>query len=431
MIVGLAFAILSVTGGLTFYALSAYIDALVSDRGFSLQVASAGATMSALFGGLGGLATARMMRTVSTRLILVVGAIGLGIATAGVGASQTAWQLWIAFAASGWFGTMASGIPVSALVARWFPLSPARPLTLAMTGLSVGGAIIPPGVIALLHSYGLTKGSAVIGAGLIVWVCAATIFIKEPPPVERPDDAPAPDVAPASVRSKLFVVLFLGLLCLFLSQIATSAHMVRLASENGVGGGALAVSVMALGSFSGRVLGIPLLPMLGLRMLTFLVALTQALAQFVLSDAFNRPVLLLGSYLLGVAMGNVGVLQSIFAIEAYGLEQYPRMFARLSLGGPIGSGVGPLFVALVHGWTGGYRWPLMAMGIMSVLGAIGLWVTGVDSASSLRDKVHHRREATLGPPGAREVVAEAAAADPQPAIVTAQDAAVPATRLRR
>jgi MFS family permease len=382
VIVSAAFAIMGVTGGLTFYAMSAYIDALVTARGFSLAVASAGPTWSAAFGGLGGLATARLMRTVSTRTLISIGTVGLGISTAGIGASHSAWQLWLAFALSGWFGAMASGIPVSALVARWFPTAPAQPLTIAMTGLAVGGAIIPPVVLAVLGAFGLTKGSAVLGLGLIVLVGSATFFVKEPPASHAAqEDKLAPQGGRASVWDKLFVMLFLGMLCLFLSQVATTAHMIRLAEENGTGGATLAVSVLAIGVFSGRLAGIPLLPSVGIKRITVGVALTQAVAQFVLSGAYSEWELFLGTFLLGVAMGNVSILQSLFAIEAYGLDEYPRMFSRINLAAPLGSGIGPLLVALLHGSLNGYRWPLVLMGLISVTGGIVLFSTGIDSAN--------------------------------------------------
>jgi hypothetical protein len=382
--VGLAFTILSLVGGLTFYAMSAYINALVSERGFSLQVASAGPTMSAVFGGLGGLATARLMRTVSTRLIMAVGALGLGVAVFGIGSSHTVWQLWGSFALSGWFSAMTSVIPVSSLVARWFPVAPARPLTLAMTGLPVGGAIVPPAVLGVLGGYGLTVGSAVLGGAVVVLVTLAVVFVKEPPG-QRPAAASSAAVGERpSLTDKRFVLLFLGMTCLFLSQVATTAHLVRLTEESGVGGAVLAVSVLALGSFGGRVVSIPLLPLIGLRRLAVGVGLVQAAGQVVLSLSDSRVELSVGTFLLGLAMGNVSILQSLFTIEAYGLGEYPRVLSRLSLADPIGAGLGPLLVGLMHGGSGGYRWPLITMGVLSVLGVVGLFRTGVDSPSSLR-----------------------------------------------
>jgi MFS family permease len=391
VVVGLAFTILSLVGGLTFYAMSAYINALVTDRGFSLRVASAGPTMSAAFGGFGGLATARLMRTVPTRLIMAVGAFGLGISMFGIGSSHAIWQLWGAFALSGWFSAMTSVIPVSSLVAHWFPAAPARPLTVAMTGLAVGGAIVPPAVLGVLGAYGLTGGSAVLGAAVVVLVAIPVVFVREPPARRS---AAAPSVVrrdhPA-LTEKRFILLFFGMTCLFLSQVGATAHIVRLAGENGIGGAGLAVSILALGSFSGRIVGMPLLPLIGLRTLAVGVGLVQAVGQLVLSMSHSQVELFVGTYLLGLAMGNVSILQSLFTIETYGLDDYTWMLSRVSLADPMGAGLGPLLVGLMHGWFDGYRWPLITMGILSALGAAGLFLTGVDSPSSLRARGPGRR----------------------------------------
>jgi len=391
VIVGIAFVIMGVTGGLTFYAMAAYIDALVDDRGFSLAVASAGPTMSSAFGGAGGLFTARLMKTVPVRRILIAGIVGLAASVALIGSAHTVWQLWGAFALSGWFGSMASGIPVSTLVARWFPAAPARPLVLAMTGMSFGGALIPPLVIGVISLWGLGTGSLILAVGMMLIVGTAILFVHEPP-AGLHGGAAASRSSDASVFSRTFLLLIFGMLCLFLSQIATTMHLVRLANENGTGGAGLALSVMALGTFVGRLGGIPVLPAIGLRKVAVATGLIQATAQFTISGAYTAIHLYLGAFLLGVAMGNVAILSSLFCIEAYGLDEYPRMMARMSLAGPIGSDIGPLIVGLLHGALDGYRWPMVLMGIFSVLGAAQLFLTGIDSSSTLRDRRALRRE---------------------------------------
>lgn len=383
VIVGVAFCILGVAVGLSFYSMSAYIDALVSERGFSLAVASAGPTFSSIFGGLGGLFTARLLKTVPTRPLLMVGALGVGVTLAGIGASQHAWQLWICFALSGFFGSMASGIPVSALVARWYPTAPAKPLTIAMTGMALGGAVIPPAVLGVIGAFGLAKGSLILGGTLIAIAWSLSLFIKEPPEVLRAAaKAVAPKATRASVRDPLFAMIFGGMFFLFVSQIATSNHLVRLAKENDTHAAALAVTTLAVGALIGRLAGIPLLPAVGLRRIAISVAISQAAGQFVLSGAYHAWSMLLGSFLIGFAMGNVAILQSLFAIEAYGLVEYPRMFSRINLAAPIGGGLGPLVVALLHGAFDGYRWALIVMGLMSIIGGLILFATGIDTDST-------------------------------------------------
>ena len=385
-VVGAGFAIMGISSGVTFYSMSAFLNGLVEQRGFSLAVASAGPTMSSIAGALGGLFTAWLMQRMTVRMIVAIGAVGMGGAMMLIGASHTIWQLWAAFALSGWFGAMTSGIPVTSLVARWFPIAPAKPLVLAQTGMSVGGALLPPVVLSIVNGWGLTAGGLLLGGLMIAVLFGAAMFMREPP--DDPGKAKAdPDGKRVSVLSPLFLTLVGGVLCLFVSQIATTFHVVRLAEENGTGGAAAAASVLAVGTFLSRLGGIPILPRIGLRAMTVAVAVTQAAAQFVLAGAYSEAQLFLGMFLLGVAMGNVSILSPLYIIEAYGLGDYPRLMARMGLAWPIGSGLGPLIVGLVHGATGGYPIPLILMGTLSLVGGASLFSTGIDSA----DKRGRRR----------------------------------------
>ncbi|MDR1998749.1 MAG: MFS transporter [Frankiaceae bacterium] len=406
-VVAAAFAIMGISSGITFYSMSAFINALVNERGFSLAVASAGPTMSSVFGALGGLFTARLMRRMRVRQILAIGAVGMGASMAMIGASHSIWQLWGSFALSGWFGAMASGIPVTALVARWFPIAPARPLVLAQTGMSVGGALLPPMVLSIVNGWGLTAGGLVLGIGMLVILGAAAGFMREPPAALAAKTA-AGQGARTSLRSRLFLLMLGGVLCLFMSQIATTMHVVRLAGENHTGGAGMAASVMALGTFLSRLGGIPVLPRIGLRAMAVSVAVVQAAAQFVLAGAYTQGQLFVGMFLLGVAMGNVSILSSLYVIEAYGLSDYPRIMARMQLAWPIGSGVGPLLVGLLHGVFGGYPVPLIVLGATSLAGGLALFSTGIDSDSTRRRR---RAAPALGAAGAEADAAEGAAAD--------------------
>lgn len=396
-VVAAAFVILGISSGITFYSMSAFINGLVDERGFSLAVASAGPTMSSAAGAAGGLFTAWLMRRMTVRPILLIGAAGMGLSIMLIGASHQVWQLWGAFALSGWFGAMASGIPVTALVARWFPIAPARPLVLAQTGMSVGGALLPPLVLSVVNGWGLTAGGLLLGMIMFVVLAAAAVFMREPHAELVAKAAAAANAVKMSMLSPLFLTLVAGMLCLFTSQIATTMHVVRLAEENGTGGAAMAASVLAIGTFLSRLSGIALLPMIGLRAMTVFVAVTQAAGQFVMSGAYSEAQLFAGMFLLGVAMGNVSILSSLFIIEAYGLSDYPRLMSRMQLAWPIGSGVGPLLVGLLHGFTGGYTVPLIVMGVLSLVGGVALFSTGVDSASSIRDRRRRRAETSALP----------------------------------
>lgn len=381
--VGAVFVILATLNGLTFYSMSAYIDALVDERGMSLTLASSGPTVSSIAGGAAGLLVARLMQTVRIRTLMMVGALGTACGLVAIGYSTSPWQLWISFAIFGGFATATSANPGSTLVARWFPDSPARPLAIAMTGLSAGGAFVPPISLGLIDAYGIASASRIIAVSVLVIVVLVAVVVREAPaPLPRAAAPGEAEPTSATASGRPFYCMFFGFGVLMLSQLGSGTHLVRLARETGIGSAALAVSVMAMCSFGGRLASIPVLARLGLRRFTIAVGSFQVLALLVLAHADSVFLLVLGAGMLGATVGNIIFLSSLYCIEAYGLVDYPRMFARVNLSSPLGAGAGPLVVGVLAAALGGYGATLSLMACVSAVGTALLVASGVDSAAA-------------------------------------------------
>jgi MFS family permease len=386
-VVAAVFVVLGVVTGLTFYSMSAYLDSL-SAKGFAVSIVSLGPTLTSVTGGLGGLWVARLLPRVSSRVLMLGGATASGLALIAVGQAHTPLELWAAFSAFGLASAFTSTVPCSDLIARWFAPAPARAMSIATSGMSVGGAITPPIVLAVLGRYGLPGGSVYIGAGLFLVVALATLLISEPARLPAPSPTPAALVRKgplAQIPRRPFPVMFTAFALLIFSQVGTVTHILGIARERGIGGAAEILSVIAASSLAARLAGIGLVTTLGLRRFALLIASLQTLAQLVLASAGSLPVLLVGSVLLGTTMGNTFVMMSLFVLAAFELPEYPRTYAWLAMAGTVGAGCGPLFLGLAHGWFSGYRLPLVLMGVASAAGALLLFRTRVGSKPNDED----------------------------------------------
>lgn len=375
------FVILMTLNGLTFYSMSAYIDALVDERGMSLTLASSGPAVSSLVSGASGLVVARLIGVVPIRVLLVIGALGTACGLTAIGLSTRPWQLWASFALFGASSAWTSAGPCSALVSRWFPDSPAKPLAIAMTGLSAGGAFVPPIALALIDSHGVAAASRTIAIAVLIIVGLIAVILREapaPPPKRAADGSTAQ--ARASFGDRTFTCLFVGFGVIMLAQLGTGTHLVRLAREGGISSAALAVSTMALCSFGGRLGSIPILAAVGLRRFTIGLGALQVCALTTLATAGSELQLVLGAGMLGATTGNFIFLGSLYCIEAYGVADYPRMFARVNLSSPLGSGAGPLVIGIMATALGGYGLTLALMAIVSAIGTSCVVASGVDSA---------------------------------------------------
>jgi MFS family permease len=389
--VAASFIYLTIGGGYGFYSLSTYANYLTEHNGVSLTVASIGSTVYFLVSGAAGLVVARLVH-LSIRLPLYLGTLGLAVTLPLLGHVHNAWQLWFAYALYGLGSAGLGVVTASTLVIRWFPSSPGRPLAVATTGMSVGGAVVAPLVATLVASRGLPQASLLmVTVAVVVLVPITTFFVRyprTPPPgsPELPDSleefgderaveevaADTPEgSAPPGRRLLVFLVTCLAFGLLLLSQVAAVTHMITLATERGLTNGPLALSVLAFTSVAGRLVGIPLLPVIGLRVFTVGNALLQAVAMVVLANATTDPLLLLGAGLLGATVGNTVVLLPLSILDSFGLREYPELYARSNLVTTFGVACSPLLAGAMESAFGGYLWPFVVLaGGSAVAGAL-------------------------------------------------------------
>lgn len=392
----MVFILLAMLVGITFYAMAVYLERLTATGRFSVTDVSMGATITSLAGGLCGLLVARLLRTVSIRVLLVVGGFCTAAALTGVGAAQTPWQLWTAYLALGAAGSLCGAITLTELLARVFQPDATFAITIGTSGMSIGGAFFPPIVGVVLDALGILGGSIAIGMVIAATTVLTALIVAEPPRTAPPGDAPR-GRASRGVRGKLrgfrpepvVLLLMAGFGLLIMSQNGTMIHILQLASDRGIPRADLALTVIAAASFIFRFVGMAVLTRVGIRWFAVAVALCQATGQVVLSAAGGTAQLLLGAALLGLTIGNVTVLSSLFVLHGFPLHRYAGIYAVVSLAGTVGGSIGPLVLALGAGALGSYAAPLILIGGCAALGGGILAASGINS--NPRARRHRKR----------------------------------------
>jgi len=390
VVVGAAFLCLTLSAGFGFYSLSTYARYLVEYRGLSLAVTSIGSTVFMLASGAGGILVARLIERRDVRLTLCAGTVVCVATLPLLGLSRAAWQLWVVYAVYGLGSAGISVIPASTLVMRWFGSAPGRPMAIGTTGLSVGGALAAPLVATWVARAGLlpaTIGMAVILAAVIVPLSVLAVRSPTDPradarwsaeAAESGGDATVGIVAerarqgtvPVHAQTLAFTTICVAFGLLMLSQVASVTHMLTLAAERHIPGAPVALSVLAGTSVAGRLLGIPVLPRIGLRNFCIGNAALQAVAMVALAFAHGQAGLLASAALLGATVGNTVVLLPLSLLDSFGLADYPRRYAQANLFTSFGVALGPLLLGLMHGAVGSYQLPVIILGMGSGLASV-------------------------------------------------------------
>jgi MFS family permease len=160
------FTVLTVSSGLGFYGLAVYLNAFSKERDWPLSTISLATTVFFVVGGVVGVWVARWIARFDVRLVIVGGGLVGGAALALLGQVEEQWQLFVAYAvfAAGW--AAAGLVPATTVVTRWFHSKRSIALSVASTGLSVGGIVITPFAKQLLDSQGLAGWYAVVGCSV-------------------------------------------------------------------------------------------------------------------------------------------------------------------------------------------------------------------------------------------------------------------------
>jgi Major Facilitator Superfamily len=297
-------------------------------------------------------------------------------------------------------------VPNITTVARWFEARRSLAISIASTGLSLGGIVITPASAVLIEHRGIAGAAPWLAAALLVGVVPPTALVVRPSPQSMglaPDGmAPAAGggvarVAPRATlaearRSRFFVGVAAAYFFVMGAQVGAIAHIYRLAKAGGSADIApLALALLAAASVCGRLAGGFILLRVPARAFTLALFAQQAAALVVLAFAAGEGTLLLGVVLFGLAMGNILMMQPLLLAEAFGIHSFARIYSVSNLISVPGVAAGPALLGLAYAATGGYAVPYLAAAAISLLGIAILLIAGPSRSTKINNAPCARR----------------------------------------
>ena len=382
--------VLMTTSGLAFYNLSVLLDAFVAERGFPVALTSGATASFFIASGTGGVFAARLMDRIDARLIMIFGACVSALALGSLSLLQRPWQLYAFHLVFGFCYGFCGLVPATTIVARWFEARRALALSIASTGLSLGGVLMAPLSAFLIQRQGIAGAAPWLGFLFFIGVVPVTAWIVRSSPQDMglvPDGskfaARGSGLAlPRSVpyaqarRSRFFMSVTLAYLFGLGAQVGAITHLFRLAStRENPGIAALTLALLASASVVGRLSGGWLLLKLPTRGFAIGMLLAQGLALAVLAFA-AKGLLLLAAVLFGITVGNVLMLQPLLLAEAFGTRHYGRIYSVSNLITAAGVAGGPALVGVLYEASGGYVLPFLVVSAASVLSCAILLLAG-------------------------------------------------------
>jgi MFS family permease len=376
LVIGWTFTIAT---GLGFYALSLYMNALVSSRGFALTTVSFSISAFFLASAVANVPLGRLVHRVQPRWVMLGGSVTCGASLLALGRVDAVWQLYLVFTVFGCGFSAASFLPGTAVIVARFDQDRAKALAVALTGASVGGVVVAPLLAHILDASGLAAAApwlalsyVVLGGGPVVAVIRGQLAGHPASGDAEPGRAgrPAPGVSYAqAVRSAAFILATVCFAVLMATQTATQVQIVSIGSAMGVRGAEVAVSIMAFATLAGRLAGTLVLNRVPVVLFAAVIGFLQGASFAALALLPGLFGLTVGAVLFGITVGNLSVLIPLVVVELFGLADYPRIYAVSQFGGSLGAAGGPALLAALHSGFGTYRVPLLILAALAAAAA--------------------------------------------------------------
>ena len=386
------FIIMMTGSGFAFYAQGVFLDALVEEQGFSVGMAGAGTGFFFVVSGIGGYYAGGLISRFDVRIVMTVGAIIAAAGMAAMSLIRSPWQMFIVFLVWGGGYAFAGLVPATSIVTRWFAKRRSVALSIASTGLSIGGIAITPVIANLVDRETLVDIAPRLAVAFLIGILPAAWFLVRPSPETmglRPDGEPPSETgaAPATppgmafaeaIRTRYFKVMSAGFIMLMAAQVGAIQHLFKVTNDRlGLDTASLALVVIAFTSVCARIIGGVVAMRVKLSRLTTALIVVQMVGITIIGVGETRSTLLGGIIVLGASMGNLLMLHPLLLADAFGVRDYPRIYGLASLLMVVGVGLGPFITGLVRDLSD-YRAGYLTMTAISVVGLVLFVVASAD-----------------------------------------------------
>lgn len=370
-----------VAWGTVFYGHSVYMDALMRAHGWSASFISSAILVFWLASLPGTLSVGVLVDRLGPVPVVVTGGLLIGAGLALVGQITEPWQLFPVYAAMGFGYPALAATVISATLAPWFERSFGIALGFALTGASVGGALLP--VIVVTHSAAngfpatmLATGGAVIAVTLGAALALALIGRPQSSvKVVATTGAASTEAGGHSMWPRLgtpgFWMIALPAAFGLGGQVGFLAHQVpMIAAETSQTTAAAMVTVVAVTSAIGRVLVGVLSRFLAISVLTALVYGLHGIGLGMLATANEAVMFFAGSAVTGLTVGAIVMLPPIIVRQVYGTVGFGRTYAMVNVVMYIAAALSPWVIGMMRDATGGYETGLWMLVGLEVAAAV-------------------------------------------------------------
>ncbi len=324
------------------------------------------------------------IRRLGPRPIIAAGGIAMAGGVAGIGQAKAPWHVYVAFLSMGIGWSCLSTTAVATTLAPWFERHQGRAMSIASLGASAGGMIGAPMLFFGIGRIGFASTTAIAGCCTLVVLLPLAVFVMRHRPEDKglfPDGVPPDGTALNSDavlwtrRSAIRTTALRSVITAFglgmMVQIGFLTHQVSLLTEAlDPAAVSLTVSGTAVAALLGRLLLARFADRVDVRIVSAGVLLLAACAFVAIGLTSSSIVLICGSLVFGLTVGNVTTLAPIIVRREFGAAAFGPIFGAASCAIQLATALGPSLYGLMHDRFGQYRGALLAAAAVDAVAAM-------------------------------------------------------------
>ena len=370
----LCFVMATLAWGTVFYGHSVYMEALTRTHGWSTGLVSSAILVFWLASLPGTLFVGVLVDRLGPPIVVAIGGICVGGGLIGLSGVERPWQMFAIYAALGFGYPALSAAAIGATLVPWFERGFAVALGIALTGASVGGAVIPVLLVKGSGAYGFST-TLMWAGGLVIAIVACIVVLLAllgRPRIASPEaSGDAAFSMAATLREPVFWKIAIAAAFGLAGQVGFLAHQVPMMTVlvDPVTA-SLTVTVVAVASALGRLLVGVFCQFLETRVVAaasyFIYG--SGVAILALTDTVTWS--FIGCAVAGLFVGAVVMLPPLLVRETFGAHAYGRAYAMVNVTMYVMAALSPFGVGLIRDLTESYGpalWVLVAVEAIAVL----------------------------------------------------------------
>ncbi len=362
---------LAVGSGVSFWAYGLYFEPLEREMGWTRTELSGAVGLTWALTALSGPLAGWWVDRLGVRSAFLAGTVPTAITYFLLAGIRSLWQFYALLLAAAVTRAWLGNVVVQALVSRWFRWRRGQAMSLASSGLGLGGFIFTPLLVFLIEEWGWRQAFACSGVILLAYFLPVALFLvrdspahlgqEEPPPSRRAVSSPVAVSAVSyrlseAVRTPVFWSIAFGQGLLYMAQLSFLIHAVPFLRSEGIspGGAAALVSAItalyttlriALGGLTDRIPP---------RLLGAGIAVLQASALGLLLWRTAPPTLAVFVPAWAVGQASGAVIEPLLIGRYFGTAHFGSVLGASGVVSSMGFALGPFLASVLYDSLGDY-----------------------------------------------------------------------------